>query len=243
MTTNKIIIISVGSVILIALMIGIRVYIQSRATPSVASNSQAVTPIEVASTTPSTLEDRVRELEFSLADIITQLKSVAPNLKTSSTSKDLDNRVKTLEVSITDLQNRVKILESGKTTSTTTSSSKSSIQIPLNWSGSTTGVDWGGVGSGEIVINSADYPGATNFQFQVNIKTNTSGGRAYARIFNKDDNSSIGSSELSSDSTGYIFVTSGTFSMPNSRKTYYLQMKSSTDHEATVQSAWVKVNY
>lgn len=196
--------------------------------------------------TTNSLEERIRALEVSLAEVVDVLKNnKSASTLTSSTTSSLDSRVKALEISVLDLKSRVKILEGGSSSTTTTNSttSKSPVYIPLNWVATTTSSDWSSPGVAEVSISGADHSGYTSMVLELSIKSATSGKRAYGRLFNKDDNSAIGSSEASTDVSAYTQANSGGFTLPASRKSYYLQMKSQDGVGASIQNATIKVNF
>lgn len=231
-------------IIVLAGLIGIRFFLQTRSgTP--ASTTDRQTPVEVPATSPqTTLEERVRALEVALADVVSVLKSVSPDQAVAGEAT-LDSRVKILETSISDLQSRLKILEGGSksTAAQTQTAAKSPVYIPLRWVGSTTSSDWNHPGVAEISISGADYPGYSSMVLEVSIKSSNSGKRAYARLYNKDDNSAITTSEASTDVTAYTLASSSSFTVPGSRKTYILQMKSQDGVGAQIQDASIRVNF
>lgn len=238
--------------ILIGSLVGILVIggvIGSRMLMKPGDPKESASPQAVPSSTDSSsvIEERIRNLEISLAEVINVLKTTTgKTINTPTQVNTLETRVKSLETSVTDLQTRVKALESGtkvtSTTTTTSSSTKAPDYIRLSWNNSTTSTDWGSVGSTEISIAGSDYPGYTNMRFEVSLKTSGSG-RAYARLFNKDDNSAITGSEVSTDATTSTWVYSGNFTLPSNRKTYYLQMKSTNGVGAQASDAQVRVSY
>lgn len=189
--------------------------------------------------------ERVRNLELAVAGIVAQIKS-SSTTPSSSTPVTAESRLKLLETTVADLQARVKTLEITKNitvTPTTTTTSKPSTYIPLGWSGTTTSSDWTSITSSEMSFNPNDFSGITSINFGATIKTSSSGGRAYVRIYNQTDNSVVSTSETSTDATVYTGALSGKFNLPSGRKTYYLQIKSTDNYQALVQDAWISVNY
>jgi len=240
--TTKILWIALGLVVLVAGLIGLKVWLGSKTT--ILPTTQITSfndSVFVASPSAST-DDRVKNLEYALGNLISQIKTTA-NPISKSTSTDLETRLKTLELSVTDLQGRVKILEGKTTTTTTTATTKSDSLIPLGWTGTTTSTDWTNISSQLISIDPGSYPGYLSMKFEVNLKTSSSGGRAYARLFNQDDNSAVTLSETSSDQTTSSWVSSGGFTLPTNRKSYYLQVKSTANNVASVQNAQIRVSY
>ena len=204
---------------------------------SVKDRDSSVTEITQVSTTSGTLENRIRELEFSVTDILNQPKSSSAPATTS-----LDNKIATLETSINDLSTRIAKLETG-TTITATSTTKSPVYISLAGSGSSSVGDWATISGTVVTIDTGDYPGYTSMQFESNIQIFQQG-TAYARISNKTDGTSILSSEISTTATSYTNMISSKFSLPGGKKDYQLQLKSLiTGYAASVQNARIKVNF
>lgn len=198
-----------------------------------------ITEITQVATTSGALENRVRELEFSVTDILNQKTSPTP-----ITTSSLDNKIKALETTIKDLDSRMIKLEGNSVpTTTSTSTSKSPAYISLAGSGSSSVGDWVTISGTVVTIDTADYPGYTSMQFEANIQIFQQG-TAYARIGNKTDGTSVLSSEISTASTSYTNMTSSQFSLPGGKKDYQLQLKSLiTGYAASVQNARIKVNF
>ena len=232
-----------GVLVITAAFIVVRFIIgnQSSRVPTLSLDSFTIKEkaAEQVATTSGALENRVRELEFSVTDILNQ----KPTASTSPTTS-LDNRIKALEASINDLSTRIAKLETGSSTTTsTTTSTKSPAYISLAASGSSSVGDWATVSGTVVTIDTGDYPGYTSMQFEANIQIFQTG-IAYARISNKTDGTSILSSEISTTATSYTNVTSSKFSLPGGKKDYQLQLKSLvTGYAASVQNARIKVNF
>lgn len=186
------------------------------------------------------LEPRVKELEFTVTDLLKQ-KTPSGSVVTTTTNS-LDNRIKTLETSINDLTTRIAKLEASPAPNST-STSKSPAYITLASSGSSSLGDWVTIPGTVITIDTADYPGYTSMQFEANIQVFQTG-TAYARISNKTEGTSVLSSEISTTSTSYTNISSSKFSLPGGKKDYQLQIKSQiTGYAASVQNARIKVNF
>jgi len=196
---------------------------------------------EQTATTSAGLADRVKELEFTVSDLLKKSSTVSTSGTGSTTS--LDTKVKALETSINDLSTRIAKLEASPAPSSITSTSKSPAYISLAASGSSSVGDWVTVSGTVVTIDTADYPGYTSMQFESNIQVFQIG-TAYARISNKTDGTSVLSSEISTTSTSYTNLTSSKFSLPGGKKDYQLQLKSQiTGYAASVQNARIKVNF
>ena len=231
-------------IVLVGGVVGSRLFLQPSSSKE--KVSPGITAIQEVPATvgSSVVEERVRNLETSLAEVVSILKTTTGKTISTTTSSSLDSRVKTLETSVADLQSRVKVLESGsKATTSNATTTKSPDYIRLGMTGSTTATDWTSVGSTEASVSGGDYSGYTSMRFEVSLKTSNSSGRAYVRLFNKDDNSPVTASEVSTDVTSNTWSYSGTFTLPATRKTYYLQMKSQSGVGAQVSDAQIRVNY
>lgn len=252
-TTTKVLLGILGFVLLITLLIGYRVIFSTKTSNSQSSLTSTNTNLSAQSkslpdfsATPSaSTDERIKNLEYALGNLVTQVKSGSVSLgsqNSTSTSTSTENRLKAIEVAIVDLQTRIKALESNKVTTATTST-KSDSFIPLNWTGTTTSSDWTNITSQVISINPADYSGYKSMKFEVQIKLDGSGGKGYARLFNQDDNTAITLSEASADQSTPTWVSSGAFTLPSSRKSYYLQVKSTSNYQTIVQNAQIRVSY
>lgn len=234
-------------VAIVVIFVGGRLFLSSRSlsSPSAVTNvlTQTATAPKTA-TTSATLDQRIAELEFSVSDLLKQIKGLTPSSSTQ-VSGNLEVRVKTLETSMADLVNRVTALEQKGTTttsSTTTITSKAPSYIPLGWSGSSNSTNWTSISGQEFIINTSDYPGYTSMQFEVSLRI-FQNGQSFARLEDKDAGTSILSSEVSTTSQSYTWVTSSSFQLPAGSKTYRLQLKSLTGYSADVQNARIKVNF
>jgi len=207
---------------------------------------------EVIKTQVSTDEERIKELEFTVTDLISQFKGLPVSSQEGLTTSDLDSRLKRIEDSLNDLKARIVILESkepttAQTTSTATSVSSSTVSrapayIPLGWSGSSAGTDWTSIIGQEFIIDTGDYAGYTSMQFEVNMRI-FQNGQAFARLEVKDMGTSILASEVSTVATDYTWVSSAGFTLQSGKKTYRLQLKSLTGYSTDVINARIKVNF
>lgn len=213
--------------------------------PKEATQSPAQNSATPGTSSPSgTLEQRIAELEFSVSDLLKQVRGVTPSSSSTTVSSDTEKRVKTLETSMADLVNRVIALEQKNTTATTsqTATSKAPSYIPLGWVGSSVNTNWASISGQEFTINTADYPGYISMQFEVSLRI-FQNGQAFARLEVKDAGTSILASEVSTTSQSYTWLSSSTFQLPAGSKTYRLQLKSLTGYSADVQNARIKVNF
>ncbi len=236
----KILLIAVVIAVLLGGAYYLRTYYAS-STPSIVSgltsSSEATDKERISS-----LENKIEVLERQVANPAIAIVSPIPK---ASSGASTDQRLGSLEVAAQSLQNQINLLKiSGTTTQTTTTSTgKSTDYIPLGWVGGISDQNWTSVTTQEITINAADYPGYKSMQFEVNLRIYQGNGTAYARLLNNSDGTGVSNSEVSTTSENYTWVSSSTFTLPSSQKTYRMQLKSTTGYEAGVQNARIKVNY
>ncbi len=201
------------------------------------------------SLTATTVEGRVTTVEDALALLINRVNNLGGTTTqtaatTSQVSGDINSRVQSLENTVANLQVQINQLKGGGTSATTISGSKSPAYIPLGWNGSASTQDWSSVSSQSISIDPADYSGYTGMQFEANISVYQGNGTAYARLFDKDDGLAIIPSEVSGKTDTPTWASSATFQLPaTTKKTYVLQVKTTTGYASQVQNARIKVNF
>lgn len=196
-------------------------------------------PLTAEDDTTST-EDVFEKLAESKAQSEELNKSLSP------TNKTLEDRIKLLEASLTVTERRLDIVEKSTGVSTGTSVSSSTLPpsyIPLGSGGSSSTTDWTSVDTLDVSIDPADYSGYKSMQLEVSLRTYQGNGRAYARLYNKDDGLAIETSEVSTTSENYNWQNSTAFKLNSGKKTYKIQLKSLTGYEASVQSARIRVNF
>ncbi|MDO8498791.1 MAG: hypothetical protein Q7S44_03325 [bacterium] len=232
-------------VLVVVLMTGFVLYLRFSQAPDkpVPSPSSTITSSKT-STVDSAVSERLINLEEAVAllgqKLNSQTSDSTPGNNSPSTSTDFENRLKKLENSVSSLQ---KQLSSQPTSTPQTAPLKTPLYVPLGWVGAATSTDWSTISTQEITLNAADYPGYTSMQFEVSLRAYQGNGKAYARIYNNTDGTGVLSSEVSTSSQDYTWVSSGTFSLPSGKKTYRLQLKSLTGYEAGSQNARLKINF
>lgn len=197
-------------------------------------------PIEVPKTLPgATLEDRVKILEDSIKAVVNKINNQ------STPDSGLDSRLKIVEASITELKARVSSLENGSTGQTTTStstSSKSTIYIPLGSGGQTSSQSYASLSTFQITLDPSQYPGYKSMQLEVNMRLNQPGSTLYARLLNNNSGSAT-SSEISTTSTSSVVVSSSDFNLSSGSNTYILQTKTLDGSQGFLDYARIKVNF
>lgn len=198
-----------------------------------------------------TLKDRVTDLENKISPGMNDKPqaSNAPAIlqqSTTSFSTDLNTKVTNLEKTVADLQIRVIKLENATpppSTQVSSSSNKYPLYIPLGTGGQIGDKNWNTTGTYQVTIDPANYPGYKNMQLEINSKMAQSSGQANFRLFNNSDNSALSSSDVSTTSSNYTWVTSGGFTLTSGSKTYILQIQSTQGYDVFLQNARIKVNF
>lgn len=210
--------------------------------PKAGSQTENAGPLEVPKTLPeSSVEDRLKSLEDTLAKLIPKVNSLKSTKQETTDTSASDSKIKDLETAVTELKVRVSSLE--KATPAPAAASKSPLYIPLGAGGGPwTDQDYNTLNEYQASINPDSYSGYTSMQLEANIRLTEQSGTGYVRLYNVTDSSSI-SSEVSTTSTTFGLQTSGTFKLPAGQKTYTIQVKSSQGKQLFVQSARIKVNF
>lgn len=168
-----------------------------------------------------------------------------PESLSPAQSGTVATRVDILEGKLSVLQKRIESIESKTTTSQTTSTSSKapSYEFALGSSGGVTTQDWSSMSSLSATFDPANYPGYKSFQLEVELQQFQGNGTAYARLYNNTDKLAVFGSDVSTPSFTYTWVSSQTFSLPSSKKTYILQLKTTTGYTASANNFRIKVNY
>lgn len=213
------------------------------------SKDQPLPLIPNALTASSSVSDgaRIKVLEEAVLFLSQQIgkqKSAVEVVDTSTaSSKSLEDRVTGLELSLTQLIARMGSLEAKSSTTASSAVAHPPAYIPLDWKGSSSSMDWTTITGQQITTDLSDYSGYKNVVLEVQLQIYQGNGAAYARIFNKDDGTVILLSEVSTSSGDYVWLSSSGFNFPSGKKTYQLQLKTSTGYAAMVQNARIKVNF
>ncbi len=124
-------------------------------TTSQTNTEASSTPVEVPKTLPgATLEDRVNALEDSVKNIVSKVNTQG----SSQTDVSLDSRLKIVEAGVTELKARVTSLENSASPAPSSSSSKSTIYIPLGSGGQVTDQGWSSLNTFQISLDPSQYP-------------------------------------------------------------------------------------
>ena len=207
--------------------------------PEITSSAPTPSPeIKFASSSAS-VDDRLTSIQNALT-ILDQRIS-----EQSTSNSDIKQKVDSLQSTVANLQQQT---TSGETPSSASPppaapSKKPPLYIPLGWTGSSSGLDWASIPLQTIDIAGSDYPGYTSMQFQASLSVYQGNGQTMARILDQDDNAIIFASQISTTSQDYSWISSGSFTLPSSSKTYILQLKSLTGYSAQIQDARIKINF
>lgn len=196
---------------------------------------------------------RVEQLEKAVAALIKKIDSI----QTPSSDKQpantavpqgIDARLNNVESALASMLVTVNQLKAGasatqNTTTQTTSTKQPPSYIPLGWQGSISTTDWSSATTQTFIFDPADYPGFKNLVFEANLQVYQGNGTAYARLYNSSDSTFVYGTEVSTTSQSYLWVSSSSFNVPTSKKTYVLQLKTNTGYAAMVENARIKVNF
>jgi hypothetical protein len=194
---------------------------------------------------PVSESDRIKILEDA---VVILAKKINGGDGAADSNATLVSRVSSLEDRVTAMQRQISQLQTGSGTTTTTQTSTSTVKqppvyIPLGWVSSSQVMDWATILSQSVTIDSADYPGMTNVQFEARIGNYQGNGTAYARIINTTDGNAILSSQVSAGGSDYTWVTSASFPLASGKKVYAVQLKTNTGYAAQISDAHIKINF
>lgn len=216
-----------------------RMYANKPTSAPVVSESNTTTgSVEVPKTLPEqSPEDKIKTLEEG----ITTLTKEVNGLKTTNSS--LDAKVKALEDVDTNMAARVSALEKATPApAAASSSSKSTVYIPLGGGGSWGNQDWYTLTDYQINLDPVNFPGYTGMVLEVTFRLAESAGTGYVRLYNTTDSSVI-SSEITTTTTTFGLSASSSFKLPSGNKNYALQIKSSGGKNLFIQTARIKVSF
>lgn len=218
--------------ILVVALLGYWRYVVSKPSLTTSQSTQEEGPIEVPKTLPEAgIEDRVKSLEERITELV-----ISPSLSADSDTNSLDAQV-------TELKARVSALESSSPAPVVSSSSQSTIYIPLGSGGGPWGAtDWISLNEYQISLDPANYPNYTGMSLEVTFRLVESVGTGSVRLYNVTDSSAT-SSQVDTTSTTYELKTTSVFKLASGTKTYKLQVKSTGNKDLFIQSVRIKVNF
>ncbi len=111
--------------------------------------------------------------------------------------------------------------------------------IPLG-SGSSSAGDWNDIIGIEAYIDPSNYGVIRQMYFEASLSIPTGNGRIYARLRNVTDNIGLVESEIFHEGNGGL-VSSGKIPVPAKTKLYRVQLKSTLEAAALIESARIKI--
>lgn len=200
------------------------------------TSSSSSAPVEVPKSLPQApTDEKVKTLEAAVDTLTKELNT----LKTTNSS--LDAKVKSLETVDVDMASRVTTLEKA-TPAPASSTSKSTVFIPLGSGGYWGNQDWYTLSDYQVNLDPANFPGYTGMVLEITMKLEEAAGTGSVRLYNTTDSSAL-SSEASTTSSNYSIVSSSSFKLPSGNKNYALQTKSTQGKNLFIQSARIRVNF
>lgn len=200
-------------------------------------------PIEVPATLPgASIEDRIKVLEEAVTKLVNQSNTAkASSSPKTETNSSADAKISALETAILDLKAKVTALEK-VTPAPATSTSKSTVYIPLGSGGGPwSNIDWYTT-EYEVSLDPANYPGYSGMVLEVTFRLGEAAGTGSVRLYNSSDSTAT-SSQLDTTSSSFAVKSSSSFTIPVGAKTYKLQVKSSSQKDLFIQSVRIKVNF
>lgn len=189
-------------------------------------SSSIVSPLLLDSSSPD--DDRLTKLESQI--------------KTTKADQTLASRLSILE-------EQVKLINLKLQASPSPAAAATTVKLPVGYipigsiSENVTATSWVGFGQLTFSIDPADYPGYKTMQLIGDLRLNSAGGTAHARLYNDSDQAAVSYTEISTTSTIFSSLSSSSFTLPSSKKTYRLQGKSDTGDQIYLQNVKIKVSF
>jgi hypothetical protein len=139
--------------------------------------------------------------------------------------------------SLATLAGQIKTKTAAKTTSS--SSNKGETFIPL---GSTRGKNFNWTDTGmQAYLDVSNYAGAKAVYFEASMSIPTANGKVFLRLVQANENLMVPGSEIWSETDKVKMVTSSAITLMPGNKLYKVQLKTSMDYEAIVDSARLRI--
>ncbi len=195
--------------------------------------------VEEGTPSSSIVSPLILDSSASVDDRLTALESQA---KATKTSQSLDNRLSSLEEEVKQIN--LKLQASPSPVAVASSVKIPVVYIPIgSISENVTATSWVSFGQLTFSIDPADYPDYKTMQLIGDLRLNSAGGTAYARLYNDSDQAAVSNTDISTTSTTFSSLSSSTFTLPSSKKTYRLQGKSITGDQIYLQNVKIKVSF
>lgn len=184
-------------------------------------------------------EEKIVTLEKSIQTLTKQIDT----LKSAGSSQSSeDTRLTSAESAIVELKARVSALENA-TPQPASSITQSAVYIPLGSGGGPwANQDWYSTPEYEVSLDPGNYPNYKGMYLEVTFRLAEAVGTGSVRLYNVTDGSAI-SSQVDTTSTSFGLLTTSSFKLPSSTKTYRLQVKSSEGKNIFIQNARIRVNF
>ena len=119
-------------------------------------------------------------------------------------------------------------------------SSVKEFYIPLG-SGSSSSTTWEEIKNAEAYFDPKNYGKIQSITFEASMRIPTANGRVYARLYNVDDQSGLTETEVWIEGAKGVRVESVSFNLPQAKKLYRVQLKSTMGYEAVLDLARLKI--
>lgn len=134
-------------------------------------------------------------------------------------------------------------LQSGKSSSTTSPQSIKELHVSFGGDGSTTSTSWTDMSTTDINFNPANYPGATGFYFQANLRADAPDKITYARIYDATHFVGVIGSDTSSLGMSSNLVESGKLTFLSGSMRLRVQIHSLNGNSAFLDSARIRITF
>jgi len=119
-------------------------------------------------------------------------------------------------------------------------SSVKEFYIPLG-SGSSSSTSWEEIKNAEAYFDPQNYGKIQSITFEALMHIPTANGRVYARLYNVDNQTGLTETEVWIEGSTGIRVESASFNLPQAKKLYRVQLKTTMEYEAILDLARLKV--
>lgn len=238
----------IGIVIILIIAVGL-LFFRNSSFSSQPKPTQSLLNLSIpADTSAQTIDDRVKNLEVGFATLVDEIKKIEkgeiPALSGNQSSAALEERVRILEIAVNDLKNNVGISTTAPTSTPIQTQSQPDIFIPFCADTNTQDANWTYTEINcDISLNPNDFSGYSSIQLEGDMRLTQIVGTFYVRLYNVTDSSAVSSSDMSTTADSYTLVSSSKFNLAPGTKTYRLQLKSSSNTQAIIKNARLRVNF
>lgn len=115
------------------------------------------------------------------------------------------------------------------------------LYLPLGGLSSETSTAWTDIGGTDFYFDKLDYPNLSEVRWEASLRSFLGGNKVYVRLYDVTNKRAVDSSELSTDSAGWILTRSSSLSIWAGSNLYRIQGKSSTGTPAYIDSPRLKI--